>query len=131
MMSIGARIREIRKEAGETQANFAERYGVSLSALKAYELNDREPPSSFLLRLYSDLSIEPTWLLTGAGSKTSKSRNEHISDAVIAVRTFAALKHLEIDPEREARLVLLLMEYFDEGGEKNTPLVQKLMEATL
>lgn len=130
-MSIGARIREIRKGSGESQANFAERFGVSLSALKAYELDDREPPSSFLVRLFTDLSIEPTWLLTGTGSKTSENRNENVLDAVIAVRTFAALKDLKIDPEREARLVLLLMEYFDDGGDKNTPLVQKMMEATL
>lgn len=130
-MSIGARIREIRKALGDSQVNFAERFGVSLSTLKAYELDGREPPSSFLVRLYTDLSIEPTWLLTGTGSKTSENRNENVLDAVIAVRTFAALKNLKIDPEREARLVLLLMDYFNDGGDKNTPLVQKMMETTL
>lgn len=130
-MSIGARIREIRKQEGASQAEFASRLDVSLSALKAYELNDREPPSTFLLRLNAELSIEPTWLLTGAGSITSEMRSQNIMDAVIAVRTFAALKGAKLEAEREARLVLLLTEYFDEGGEKNTPLVDKMLETAL
>lgn len=127
-MSIGARIREVRKETGRSQTVFAKRFDVSLSALKAYELDDREPPASFLVRLYTEMAIDPTWLLTGAGSKTSDIRSQNIVDAVIAVRTFSAIKRIQIEPEREARLVLLLSEYFDEGGSNDTPLVQKMLE---
>ncbi|MEP6433995.1 MAG: helix-turn-helix transcriptional regulator, partial [Lentilitoribacter sp.] len=115
-MSIGKRIRAARTERGQSQASFAESSAVSLRALKAYELDEREPPASFVLKLYVDHAINPTWLLSGDGPQSSKLRKSNISDAVIAVRTFASLKKTNFAPEKEAKLVLLLSEYFDEGG---------------
>ena len=128
-MSIGDRLISIRKNEGMTQAIFATEFDISPRAYASYELGEREIPSSFLLKLYERFSISPSWLLTGEGAKSTAGHSENIVDAVVAVRTYAALKGNKIDPEREARLVLLLSEYFDEGGEKNTPLVKKMMEA--
>lgn len=111
-----------------TQATFAQEFDISPRAYASYELGEREIPSSFLLKLFEKFSISPTWLLTGEGAKSTAGHSENILDAVVAVRTFAAIKGINIDPEREARLVLLLSEYFDEGGEKETPFVQKMLE---
>ncbi len=127
-MSIGVRIREVRKEIGESQTTFADRFNVSLSALKAYELDKREPPAAFLMDVYGQLSIEPTWLLTGNGARSTTARANNIENAVVAVRTFASIRNVSFPPEKEAKLIILLAEYFDEGGENDGPLVKKILE---
>ena len=127
-MSIGARIKQVRKDIGDSQTTFANRIGISLSALKAYELDNREPPASFLIELYQQHAIEPTWLLSGRGARSATLRLSNIEDAVVAVRTFATIQGLVLPAEKEAKLVLLLAEYFDEGGENDGPLVRRILE---
>ena len=130
-MSIGKRTRAVRNENDESQVAFAERCKISLRALKAYELDEREPPASFLLKLYLEYAINPTWLLSGDGPMSPRLQKSNVSDAVVAVRTFTSLKNVNFSPEKEAKLVLLLSEYFDEGGERNGPLVQSMLESSL
>lgn len=127
-MSIGERIRLLRKELNLSQNAFAERSKISLRALKAYELDEREPPASFLVEVYQQFNVEPTWLLSGDGARSAEHRSNNVEHAVIAVRTFAILEKVDFPPEKEAKLVLLLAEYFDEGGENDGPLVKKILE---
>lgn len=128
-MSVHDRLAEVRKDAGLTQTEFAERIKVSRRAYVNYERGEREIPSSLLLLLHDELSISPTWLLTGKGRKTAGIESELTEDAVVAVRTFAMLKKLEIEPEREAKLVILLLDYFKQDREADPKFVQKLLES--
>lgn len=127
-MTVSERLSSIRKSVSLTQSEFSEKVGVSRRAYVNYERGERELPSSFVVRLHDIFSINPTWLLTGEGAKTSELKNEMVSSAVFAVRSFAMMKKLEIDPEREARLVTLLVEYFEQGGDKDAAFVQKMLE---
>ena len=118
----------VRKNSNAKQGEFSKRLGVSRSAYINYERGDRELPSAFLLKLHAELSINPTWLLTGQGPKTSVEKGEIIEAAVVAVQSFALLRRLEIDPERTGKLVLLLVEYFEEVGGVNIDFANKLLE---
>lgn len=127
-LTIGKRLLEIRKDAGMTQAAFAKKFGLSSRAYASYELGERELPASFAIKLNDILSIDSNWLLNGKGAKTSELTKQLTADAVISVRTFAMLKKLEIDPTSEAKLVSLLIEYFQAGGIKNSDFVEKILE---
>jgi len=130
-MSTGKRIRAVRNESGQSQTSFASECSVSLRTLKAYELDERDPPSSLLLHLYLEREISPTWLLSGDGPKSVQSHKLNVSNAVVAVRTFVKLKAIDFSPEKEAKLVLLLSEYFDEGGKYDDSFVQSMLESSL
>lgn len=128
-MTIEERLLSVRKFIGLTQAQFAKKFGLSSRAYASYELGERELPSSLAIMLHDELSISPTWLLTGEGAQSSEDQTRIMQDAIVAVRNFAMLKKLKIDPEREAKLVVLLVEYFTKGGTKDAEFVQTMLEA--
>jgi len=125
---IEERLLSVRKSVGLTQAEFAKRFGLSSRAYASYELGERELPSSLAIMLHDELSVSPTWLLTGEGAQSSEDHNRMIQDAIVAVRTFAMFKKLDIDPEREAKLAILLVDYFAQGGTKDAKFVQNVLE---
>jgi len=127
-LSVNKRLLEVRKSEGLTQAAFAKKFGVSSRAYASYELGERELPSTFIVKLNSELGVNPNWLLTGKGAKTPELSNVMLIDAIVAVRTFAMFKKLKIDPEDEADLAILLLEYFQEGGSKDAAIVNKILE---
>ncbi len=128
-MSIGDRIRAIRAEAGVTQDAFAESCGVSSRALKAYELDERDPPSSFVLQLYKKYAANPTWLLAGDGSKSNEQFRQYVEIAIIAVRTFASIKKVSFTPEKEAKLALLIADLYMGGGEPGGTVERGILES--
>lgn len=130
-MTVHERLATVRKERQFTQGEFSEKVGISRSAYINYEHGDRELPTSLVVKLHELFSIDPTWLLTGEGVKTSDRKNELVEAAVLAVRSYAMLNKLEIDPEREGELVVLLVEYLDEGGSVNSDFVQNMLEKVI
>lgn len=130
-MSIEERLLSVRKHVGLTQAAFAKKFGLSSRAYASYELGERELPSSLAIMLHDELSVSPTWLLTGEGAQSSDDQNRMIQDAIVAVRTFAMLKKLEINPEFEAKLAVLLVDYFSKGGTKDSDFVQNMLETAV
>lgn len=128
-MSVHDRLATVRKETKLTQTEFAERVGVSRRAYVNYERGEREIPSAFVIKLYNKFSINPNWILLGKGQKTESLLSELIEDAVIAVGTFRVLKQLESDPKRDAKLVMLLVDYFKQDREVDANFVQKMLES--
>ncbi len=66
-MTIGARILEIRQAKAMSQKEFAERLGVSKSAVASYEKGQQTPGSSVLASICEHFKVEPRWLLLGKG----------------------------------------------------------------
>jgi len=128
-VSVHDRLATVRKETKLTQTEFAERVGVSRRAYVNYERGEREIPSAFVIKLYNKFSINPNWILLGKGQKTESLLSELIEDAVIAVGTFRVLKQLESDPKRDAKLVMLLVDYFKQDREVDANFVQKMLES--
>lgn len=68
------RLKLIRESTGESQAKFAKRFSIPQQTYANYELNKRNIPDDFKLKLYSELKVDLNWLITGAESMfTSQS----------------------------------------------------------
>ena len=63
---MGARIAALRKEAGLSQAELAEKLQISASAMGMYEQGRREPSAQMLVSLAQILGVTTDYLLTGA-----------------------------------------------------------------
>ena len=127
-MTVAKRLLEVRKSIGITQSNFAKKFDLSSRAYASYELGERELPMSFILKLHDELSIYPTWLLTGNGSRTAIEKKEVITSAVAEVQSFALEKNAKFKPDQVAKLVYLLVEYFEQVGEVDEEFASKMLE---
>lgn len=63
--SIGSRLNEVRADEGLSQAEFAQRLGISLRAFQSYERAERELPFSVAVQLFREFGINPLWLALG------------------------------------------------------------------
>lgn len=64
-MSIGARLRELRKQNGLSQERFGELCNVSKGMVSQWEANLTTPPSDRLIELRKHLLFSVDWILTG------------------------------------------------------------------
>lgn len=64
-MSIGARLRELRKQNELSQERFGELCDVSKGMVSQWEANLTTPPSDRLIELRKHLSFSVDWVLTG------------------------------------------------------------------
>lgn len=72
---VGARLNAVREGLGLSQADLAQRLGISLRAYQTYERAERELPFPVALRLFIEFQINPLWLGLGpeAGSQKALS----------------------------------------------------------
>ena len=63
---VGGRIRHIRGR--RSQAEFGERYGITLKSIARWEREESDPNASFLAALVANEKVDGTWLLTGLGA---------------------------------------------------------------
>ncbi len=61
------RIKQIRKDAGLTQEQFAQKIGVSRNTIATYETSDRTPISAVILSICREFNVNELWLRTGEG----------------------------------------------------------------
>lgn len=79
-MSIGERIKEVRKKSGLTQQKFADRIGLKRNTIGNYEINLIEPSDRTILDICREFDVRESWLRTGEGEPfVEKSREENIS----------------------------------------------------
>ena len=93
---LGTRIAALRREAGLSQAELAQRLQVSPSALGMYEQERREPSMQTLVRLSRELGVTTDYLLTGTPAE--KERGE--LEKMLLGRIRAADQRLEQRRER-------------------------------
>jgi len=129
-MTIIDRLYSIRKSTKLTQKHFSDKVGVSQRAYANYERGDRELPLSLVVKLHDLYSINPDWLITGNGARTSDHKTQMMKAAILAVRSFAMIRKIEIDEDREAKLIVLLVEYFEKGGKRQDKFVENILETS-
>lgn len=61
------RIRTIRKNAGMTQQQFAERLGISRNTVATYETSSRIPIDAVIVSIRREFGVREEWLRTGQG----------------------------------------------------------------
>ena len=66
-MSIGERIKKLRKHLDLTQQKFGERLGIKGNTVAQYELGRNEPIDAVLSLLCKEFNVNENWLRTGEG----------------------------------------------------------------
>ena len=93
---LGTRIAALRREAGLSQAELAQRLQVSPSALGMYEQERREPSMQTLVKLSRELGVTTDYLLTGTPAEKERAELE----GMLLGRIRAADQRLEQRRER-------------------------------
>lgn len=88
---LGTRIAALRREAGLSQAQLAQRLKISPSAMGMYEQGRREPSVELLIALARELGVSMDFLLTGAPGL----REQAELDEILRRRIQAADRNLE------------------------------------
>lgn len=103
---IGKQLKEVRKARGLTQAELAERVGVSLSTVKKWELDMNEPNSDKLIALALTLNVSTDYLF---GRDTAP-------DLVLTEDKERLLAIIDSLPPRQREAVTQYAEFLKEGG---------------
>lgn len=77
--ALGDRLSMLRKAAGLSQSEIAEKLGISRSSYQYYERNERDLPASLLLKLCKLFDDDAHRILTGQPSPLVIRRIEEIS----------------------------------------------------
>ena len=98
---VNARVKQIRKEKGLTQNEFAELLGCSVDQVKSIESNRRNPSVSWLKNAAEKLNVSLDWLQTGRGPVRSIEQD---IEKIVA--------YLKVNDEARARI----LKEIDESG---------------
>lgn len=81
-MSVNERIRQVRKDRGLTQDEFAARLGLKRNSVAMIEAG-RATSDQTIFAICREFGVNETWLRTGAGEMTaSKSRAQEMAELV-------------------------------------------------
>ena len=93
---LGARIAALRRQSGMSQAEFAQRLGISPSTVGMYEQGRREPALEILVSMAQLLEVSTDYLLTG---KPGDKREEKLTGQVIMDSLISAQARQEKRPQ--------------------------------
>lgn len=112
MITIGERIKELRKERKISQAELAKNINVSPGNVGDWERGKAKPGADALISLMEYFSVSADWLLTGKGSTQNKVHNEATAEDTGSTR-----KTIDSDVSmltEEERSLVLSFRHFDE-----------------
>ena len=66
-MTIGERIREVRKKVGITQDDFSKKIGAARNTITNYEIGSREPMEVTIKAICREFNVNYEWLKEGIG----------------------------------------------------------------
>lgn len=114
------RIKQVRNEAGLSQAEFADKLSLSRNYISLIEIGQREPSERTLNDICRIFSVNPVWLRTGAGEPfVPLSRSEELA---------AIFKKVEIGDDAKSRLVRAMARMPDEAFPAFVQYLEKLNE---
>lgn len=102
MTELGNRIQEERKKLGLTQAQLAEKIGVSHTQMARYEIKGVQPPADTLKNLAELFNTSIDYLVRGDKAEQAK---ESLKDSEI----LAQFKKLDQLPEEEKKSILKVL----------------------
>jgi len=83
---MNTRIKEVRKQKGLSQEDFAKKLSVTRNVIASYELARVEPSDLFIKHLCREFNINEEWLLKGEGEMFLTSEelySDIIADAML------------------------------------------------
>lgn len=79
-MTIGERVKELRKQINLTQQAFADRLNLKRNTVGSYEVNVVEPSDRTISDICREFNVNETWLRTGEGEMFNQiTRSEKIA----------------------------------------------------
>lgn len=88
---LGMRIALLRIRNNWSQAELAQRIGVSNSAIGMYEQGRREPSLDLVVRLAQELGVTTDYLLTGKATPTNPLTGLHTSAITVRIEALIRL----------------------------------------
>lgn len=104
-MSIGKRIRQLRRSLDLTQKEFAERMGVKQNTIATYETERSVPIDAVISLICREFNVSETWLRTGEGEMFAA--RSHEEEVVAAVENLLS----DENPEWRRRLAVALSRF--------------------
>lgn len=124
-MSIGERIKKLRKHLDLTQQKFGERLGIKGNTVAQYELGRNEPIDAVLSLLCKEFNVNENWLRTGEGEMfeqlteqqklmkyTALLLKDKDSAIATAIQTLI-VTYEQLDDTSKATLEKIAMQYID------------------
>lgn len=81
-MTLGERIKKLRKDLNLTQQKFADRIGTTQNVIANYESGRREPSAAAFNNICKTFGISEEWLRTGKGEMFIPSPEEDINELI-------------------------------------------------
>lgn len=79
-MTLGERIKKLRKALDLTQQKFADQIGTPQNNIANYEIGRREPSAAALNNICKTFNVNETWLRTGEGEMfVQRSRDDELA----------------------------------------------------
>lgn len=88
---LGQRIKQLRQELKLSQRDFAEKIGVTASALSAYEKGQKNPSAYVAINIASEFNVSLDWLC-GLKEEASKFKPDEIINFDLPNAIFSLLK---------------------------------------
>lgn len=114
------RIKTIRQSANLTQAQFAEKIGLSRNFVAMIEIGQREPSERTLNDICRIFGVDPVWLRTGEGEPfVPLSRSEELA---------AIFEKVEVGDDAKSRLIRAMARMPDEAFPAFAKFVEQLYQ---
>ena len=110
LSAVGARLREERKRLGLTQAELAERVGVSRAAVVTYE-SGRTPPDVSLMDRLKELGVRTSYVLTGLTEMESAAEalDWNLARTLMnRIVKYAQSNNIDLEPDQLVDLMQIL-----------------------
>lgn len=79
-MTLGERMKKVRKMLDLTQQGFADRIGSKRNTIATYEMGRTEPSAAVISLICKEFNVSETWLRTGEGEMfIPQTRSEEIA----------------------------------------------------
>jgi transcriptional regulator with XRE-family HTH domain len=112
------RIKQVRQSEGLTQAEFAEKIGLSRNYIAMIEIGQREPSDRTIKDICRIFGVNEIWLRTGVGEPfTPLSRSEELA---------AIFERMEVGDDAKSRLVRAMARMPDEAFPPFVKFVEQL-----
>lgn len=132
-MSVGERIKEVRKAVGKTQQAFGDAIGLKRNTIATYEIGQVQPSDRTISDICRVFDVSEVWLREGEGEMFLQlSENEQLIDVLTKVEmekdnpfidmVTAALKsYYKLSDEKKAAVNELIDGMLAELQEKSAP----------
>ena len=114
-MTIGERIKQIRKAEKLTQQGFAKEIGVGWLSVASWEQGQKQPGKARLYVIADRFAVNLDWLQTGEGNVYKKENVENSKEYPVDIETIKKL--FQALPPKLQKLVIEAMREMVETGE--------------